>query len=447
MLNAGGLADVITNDPNWHAVSTNQLIMSEIQVLDARAFPFLSEVERKDYVNDTAQAESLNTERYNKSQEAVRKSFVEQARDFGKFAERKNQDVMEQYATFEKETGSGVVALDMLLYNQPALRSELNALRKNAPVDYSLIASAGGDAELARYYDECSKYNRVERAATGSTDDPGQGATLQQTVSQSIMYRVDNFAPVVQLVSKVNIPYGNYAATIYNKYGLAGYITEDAAIPDNTANLTDATDGIDKVEYSGKEFGTSFNRTWLSSKRISASVINQQMTFTEQEIGRGKALQILSGTGVGLNDSGIITVASPADAGATLLDTFSNAIAECNNANAFTLSSAMNAKAWNELRKLSSVSDRFGSIINVNNQTVWGVPVTVVSEDVMPTAANVAKVVVGDFSHYIDFMNGGFERINLQNTSTAAMITMFLMARDGGVLFADSFSTFDVTVI
>lgn len=417
---------------------------NNIKQLTRSAYPFLNEKERVEYFDKEKEAKELSNKRYQEAKTAVAKDFITQSRDLKAHYESKNEDILTQLRTYNKQAENEVVALDMFLYNNPAFRSALNALRpKDAQIGYADMALRNGDGEFARYVDEDNKY----RVATLSTDTPGQGNSLQTTVSQSILYRVDNYEQVVRDVKKLSLPYGNYDATKYNKYALAGYITENNTVPDNTANLTDATNGINKVSYEGKEFGVSFLRSYLSEKRISASIINDQMNITSQEMGRGEAFQIISGTGAGLNDNGIINVATATTAGANVIETASNAIANCRTANAFKLKFYMNAKAWNEHEKLSLVNLSYQNTVNVDNMTLWGVPVEVVSDAVMPTTANVAKVIVGDMDHYLKFTNGGLDNFNLRDTSNAAMNSMFLMARDGGVLFADSFATYDVTVI
>lgn len=416
--------------------------MSNLQQLTRSSYPFLNDKERVDLYTNEAEAQEINKKRFAEAQKRVAEEFVGQSKELRKHYELKNDDIKSQLATYAREAGNEMVALDMFLYNNAEFRAALNTLRPTAPVGYANMALRVSESELARYQKEDSNY----RAATVSTDAPGQGNSLQTTVSQSILYRVDNFEQVSRDVKKISLPYGDYDATKYNKYGLAGYITENATVPDNTDNLTDATNGINKVSYSGKEFGVSFLRSYLAEKRISASIINDQMNITAQEIGRGEAFQIISGTGAGLNDNGIINVATATAAGANVIETASNAIAECRTANAFQLKFYMNAKAWNEHEKLSLVNLSYQNTVDVSKKTLWGIPVEVVSDAIMPTTANVAKVIVGQMDHYLKFTNGGLDNFNLRNTSNAAMNSMFLMARDGGVLFADSFATYDVTV-
>lgn len=425
-------------------------------MLNKREYPFLKDEELKTLKAD--EAKSINEQRFVETRKDAQKAFVEHARDLKQFADRKMEEGTNEYNRYLKELGNVGTALDFYLYNNPQMRIELNQLRANAPVGYGAMAASAGESEFTRYLAEQDKFEKINglaRATNTSTDAPGSGNTLQTTVAQSITYRVDQFNQVVSRVKKINLPYGNYDATKYNKYGLAGYMNEGANIPDTTANLTDATNGITKESYVGKQFGVAFRRTWLAGKRISATVINEEMKFAEMEFGRGEAFQILSGTGAGLNDSGVTVVGTAAAVGSDAMATFSNAKKEVLKNNAFSLVAFMNAEAWAVYEKLSLTNIAYQNsqnAINLNKPSLFGVPVVVVSNAVMPTTTGTAKVVVGDFDHYIRFTNGGMEYLSGNEITTETVSTVFnavsawLMSRDGGALFADSFAQFSVTV-
>lgn len=425
-------------------------------MLEKRNYPFLKDEELNTLKAE--EAKSINEERYNSSRKDAQRAFVEHARDLKDFADRKSEEGSKEYARYEKELGSAGTAVDFYLYNNPQVRMELNALRPEAPIGYGAFAASAGESEFTRYLVEQEKYEKINgftRATATSTDAPGQGNTLQTTVAQSITYRVDNFDQIVSKVKKINLPFGNYDATKYNKYGLAGYMAEGANIPDTVANLTDATNGITKESYIAKQFGVAFRKTWLSGKRISASVINDEMKFAEMEFARGEAFQILSGTGAGINDNGVTVIGTAATIGTDPMGTFSNAKKEVLKNNAFGLTAVMNAEAWAVYEKLSLTNVAYQNsqnAINLTSPTLFGVPVIVVSNSVMPTTAGAAKVVVGDFDHYIRFTNGGMEYLAGNEITTETVSTVFnavsawLMARDGGALFADSFAQFSLTV-
>jgi hypothetical protein len=426
-------------------------------MLEKRNYPFLKNEELNTLQVD--EAKKINEQRFIATRNDAQRAFVEHARDLKKFADRKSEEGASEYQRYEKELGNAGAAVDFYLYNNPQVRMELNALRLETPVGYGAFAHSAGESEFTRYLVEQEKFEKMNglntRATGTSTDAPGSGNTLQTTVAQSIAYRVDKFDQVVSKVKKINLPYGNYDATKYNKYGLAGYMAEGASIPDTVANLTDATNGITKESYVGKQFGVAFRKTWLTGKRISASVINDEMKFAEMEFGRGEAFQILSGTGAGINDLGVTVVGTGATIGTDAMGTFSNAKKEVMKNNAFSLTAFMNAEAWAVYEKLSLTNIAYQNsqnAINLNNPTLFGVPVIVVSNAVMPTTTGVAKVVVGDFNDYIRFTNGGMEYLSGNEITTETVSTVFnavsawLMARDGGALFADSFSQFSLTV-
>jgi hypothetical protein len=426
-------------------------------MLEKRNYPFLKNEELNTLQVD--EAKKINEQRFLSTRNDAQRAFVEHARDLKNFADRKSEEGADEYQRYEKELGKTGAAVDFYLYNNPQIRMELNSLRSETPVGYGAFAHSAGESEFTRYLVEQEKFekmNGINTRATGtSTDVPGSGNTLQTTVAQSIAYRVDKFDQVVSKVKKINLPYGNYDATKYNKYGLAGYMAEGASIPDTVANLTDATNGITKESYAGKQFGVAFRKTWLAGKRISASVINDEMKFAEMEFGRGEAFQILSGTGAGINDSGVTVVGTAATIGTDPMGTFSNAKKEVMKNNAFSLTAFMNAEAWAVYEKLSLTNIAYQNsqnAINLNTPTLFGVPVIVVSNAVMPTTTGVAKVVVGDFNDYIRFTNGGMEYLSGNEITTETVSTVFnavsawLMARDGGALFADSFSQFSLTV-
>lgn len=415
-------------------------------LITKRSHPFLSDEEITILSTNPEEANTLNAKRYEEVQNKVNQNFVSLARDSKTFAEKKSADIKDQLERYSQTAkGDATLALDMFLYNNASFRSELNRLRPDAPISYLGMAYSAGDAEYNRYVDEEKAYSI--RATAESSTTPGLGNTVQTTVSQSIMYRVDNFNPIVSLVTKINLPYGDYDATHYNNYGVASYMTENNNVPDNTTNFTDATNGIKKTSFSAKQFGVSFARSWLAEKRISPTVINQLLTFTEQEIGRGEALQIMIGSGVGLNDNGIVNVATPATVGGNVLETSSNAVAQVEKVNDRSgLVFVMNSDAYNEFRLLTLVNTVYKDTINLNNNTLWGIPVVVVGQTIMPTTVGVAKVVVGNFNKYIKFTNGGLDKIDLTNFNNASTTSLYLMARDGGAVFADSFSVFNVTV-
>jgi len=425
-------------------------------MLNKRDFPFLKEEELNTL--QVEEAKKTNEQRFNDTRKDAQRAFVEHARDLKEFADKKMENGSNEYSRYLKELGNAGTALDFYLYNNPQMRMELNAIRSNAPIGYGAMAASAGENEFTRYLAEQEKFEKINgftRATNTSTDAPGSGNTLQTTVAQSITYRVDQFDQVVSKVKKINLPYGNYDATKYNKYGLAGYMAEGANIPDTTANLTDATNGITKESYVGKQFGVAFRKTWLAGKRISATVINDEMKFAEMEFGRGEAFQILSGTGAGINDHGVTVVGTGATPGTDAMGTFSNAKKEVLKNNAFNLTAFMNAEAWAIYEKLSLTNIAYQNsqnAINLNNPSLFGVPVVVVSNAVMPTTTGNAKVVVGDFDHYIRFTNGGMEYLSGNEITSETVSTVFnavsawLMSRDGGALYADSFAQFSLTV-
>ena len=422
-------------------------------MLNKRDYPFLKNDELE--TMQPAEAKTLDEQRYTSSRKDAQRAFVEHAKSLKDYSDRKVEASSTEYDTYVRELGNPGLAVDFFLYNNPQVRMELNALRATAPVGYGAMAVSAGESEFNRYLGEQERFEKINgltRATGTSANVPGSGNTLQTTVAQSIAYRVDQFDQVVSRVKKVNLPYGNYDASKYNRYGLANYMAEGGNIPDTVANLIDATNGITKESFVGKQFGVAFRRTWLSGKRISASVINDEMKFAEMEFGRGEAFQILSGTGVDLNDGGVTVVGTAATIAADAMATFSNAKKEILKNNAFGLVSFMNAEAWSVFEKLSLTNIAYQNAIDLKNPSLYGVPVIVVSNAVMPTASTVAKVVVGDFDHYIRFTNGGMEYLTGNEITSETVSTIFnavsawLMSRDGGALFADSFAQFSLTV-
>jgi len=423
---------------------------------DKSHFRFLTDAELDTYSRqDTCDkdAKDLEAERFREHTRNVNGMFVDKANRLETNIARKSEDLTTTYTRYIREcAGDEAAALDMLLYTHPQLRAELNQERKEAPINYLRMAYDAGKSEFRHYVNNDPHLSAqlgldsMIRAATTSTAAPGQGNTLQTTVAQSIMYRVDEFSEVLNKVNKINLPYGNYDATKFNKYGVAGYITEGAATPDNTADLENNPDGINKVSYEAKQFGISFRTTWLSTKRISASVIAQQMRFTEQNIGRGEAYQILSGPGTGSNDSGVGVVGTAVPEGNNILDTLINACSFLESVNAKNMHIFMEAKAYGEFAKVSTINTPYQNTIDVKNKRIYDKPVTVVSNTVLPVASNVSKVIVGDFDHYIRFTNGSMEVKKAMHQDKAGDIVHYLMARDGGAVFADSFAHFNVNV-
>lgn len=421
--------------------------MSEI---NKRNFPFLSEQEIETYsqTNDINKARSLNEERFKKEQDDLKAAFVENA-------ERTNTDKIrskviadgEQLKEYIKAAGNDELAgLDMFLYNRADYRNELNSLlvgKNDRPISYLGFAAKAGSNSLARYMDNDTFAGN--RAAITVAQNPGQANTVDVTIAQNITYRAENQGKIMPLIDKVNLPFGNYEEPFYNKYSIAGYLTETGTVPEIDTDLNDATNGIKKNQWVVKDFALGLKQSFRSLNNVSPSVLSQILNYLTDAMTRGMEFQAISGPGTGQTDSGVITVATAATVGADIYETFQNALAAVESVNVSTdrITAVMNAKTWRAFKKLKVINNAYREAVGQTN--IEEIPVVVVPETIIATTAGAATVVLGDYNHYLSLTNGAMKKYELSDPMAMVKSTSYHVVRNGKARFADSFAKFTVS--
>ena len=421
--------------------------MSEI---NTRNFPYLSEAEAESFAKDSnlERASSLNQERYNHEQDELKAVFVENA-------ERTNMDKIQKRSISDKDQineymkatgGNEMAALDMFLYNRADYRNELNLILNPdgiRSINYSGFAAKAGRTSFNRYL-EAEKYSG-NRAAITTAQNPGQANTIDITVSQNIAYRAENMGNIMPLIDKVNLPFGNYDEPFYNKYSIAGYLTETGTIPEMDTDLNDAANGIKKTQWVVKDFALGLKQSFRSLQNVSPSVLAQILGFLTDAMNRGMEFQAVSGPGTGQTDSGVITVATSATVGADIYETFQNALAAVESVNVRTsdITAVMNAKTWRAFKKLKVINQAYREAIGQTN--IEEIPVVVVPETIIATTANAATVVLGNFKHYLSLTNGGMQKYELTEPMAITKSSAYHLVRNAKARFADSFAKFTVS--
>lgn len=390
----------------------------------------------------TEQARQLEATRYTENQERLAKNFVEQARSL---KDEKSADALTEFKRILEKTGDHLTALDTFLYLNPSFRAEYNALQDNSKyqIDYSVTAAKASKREFKRYRAESEMFSR---GSITTADAPGIANTLEITVAQSIMYRAENYGQVMPLLAKINIPFGDYDEPFYNKYSLAGYITEAGTVPDIQTDLNDATNGLKKTRWTPRDFALGLEQSFRSVKKLSPSILNEIFNFVSIALTSGMEYQALSGPGTGQNDSGIITVATAVPFSGNAYLTLIDANSLVGSKNVRKKVAFMNDRAWGEFMKLAVVNMAYNGVINVDKKTVNGIPVIVVPESAIPTVANVTSVVIGDPNHYLIATCGELSEYQLDTPKTLNRSTVYHVLRDGKARFADSFAKFSITV-
>src|SRR5574343_1362036 len=243
--------------------------------INKRDFPYLKESEIKSFSeNITAEtlqnAKNLNNLRFTQEQDQLTAEFVENAEKThtDKIRNKVVSDGEELMRYVASAGGNELAGLDMFLYNRADYRNEINALLKGVsdrPIGYLSSAAKAGSNSLKRYLENEELAGKRAGAIT-TADNPGIANTIDVTVSQNIAYRAENQGRIMPLIDKVNLPFGNYDEPYYNKYSIAGYLTETGTVPEIDADLKDATNGIKKNQWVVKDFALglfqSFNRIY-----------------------------------------------------------------------------------------------------------------------------------------------------------------------------------------
>lgn len=421
--------------------------MSEI---NTRKFPYLSEAEADSFAKDNKleQAKSLNTERYNFEQDELKRAFVENAEKTNKDRiQRKAVSDSDQIQEYLRATGNNeIAALDMFLYNRADYRNEINMILNpegTRKIDYSGFAAKAGSASFQRYL-EADKFSG-NRAAITTAQNPGQASTLDVTVSQNIAYRAENMGNIMPLIDKVNLPFGNYDEPFYNKYSIAGYLTETGTIPEIDTDLNDATNGLKKTQWVVKDFAVGLKQSFRSLSNVSPSVLAQLLGFLTDAMNRGMEFQAISGPGTGQTDSGVITVATSATVGADIYETFQNALAAVESVNVRTsdITAVMNPRTWRAFKKLKVINQAYREAVGQTN--IEEIPVVVVPETIIATTSNAATVVLGNFKHYLSLTNGGMQKYELTDPMAMTKSSAYHLVRNAKARFADSFAKFTVS--
>jgi HK97 family phage major capsid protein len=389
------------------------------------------------------EANKLEALRHQENQARLAREFVAQTKDLA--VERKNEDALTEFSRYLEATGDHLSALNTFLYLNPKFRAELNAeiADEKARIDYCTTAALAGKQEYKRYVREAEKYTR---AVITTADTPGLANTIQTTVAQSIIYRAEAYGQVIPLLAKVNVPYGDYQEPFYNKYSLAGYLTETGTVPDIQPDLNDATNGIKSVKWTPRDFALALEQSFRTVKKLSPSILNNIFEFVSIALTSGMEWQALSGPGTGLTDSGMITVATSVTFNTNAYLTFVDACSLIGSKNVRNKVAFCNDRAWGEFMKLAVINIAYSSVIDAKNKTINGIKVVVVPESAMPTTANVTSVVVGDPNHYLIATAGELSEYVLDSPKTLNRITAYHILRDGRARFADSFAKLSLTV-
>lgn len=416
--------------------------------INQRNFPYLAETEVEEFAKDSnvEKAQQLNHERFTSEQDELKRAFVENAEktNTDKIRNKMISDQEELKTYITVAGGSEMAGLDMFLYNRADYRTALNELLKSdKPVSYAGFAAKAGTANLKRYNDK-QEMTGV-RAVITTAQNPGQANTIDVTISQNIMYRAENQGKILPLIDKVNLPFGNYDEPYYNKYSIAGYLTETGTVPEIDTDLNDATNGIKKNQWVVKDFALGLKQSFRSLQNVSPSVLSQILGYLTDAMTRGMEYQAISGPGTGQTDSGVLTVATSATVGADIYETLQNALATVESVNVATdrITAVMNAKTWRAFKKLKVINQAYREAVGQTN--IEEIPVVVVPETIITTTTGSASVVVGDFKHYLSLTNGAMKTYELADPMAMVKSTAYHTVRNAKARFADSFAKFTVT--
>lgn len=394
-------------------------------------------------------AKAKNARNFEIEQISLAKEFTRQVKSISAGAQESNMTDLELLSRCIEQTGDAVAGLDTFLYLRADYRAQINALNSDerTHIDYSITAIRAGEDQFVRYVQNAKGHNRDNARGTSLTSEaPGLANTVDVTVSQSIFRRAENNGLVLPLLAKITVPYGDYAEPYYNKYSIAGYIAENGTIPDIGDDLIDASNGLKKQTWNPRDFALGLEQSLNSLTKLSPSILNEIFNLVAEGLTRGMEYQAISGPGTGTTDSGIVTVATSITFDTNAYITFINACSNVGSKNVFNKVAVMNERAWGEFKKLRVIDAAYRDSINTKEKMIDDVKVIVVSESVMPTASNVATVVVGDLSHYLVVTAGGLKQYERTDPRALKQFTAFHTLRDGGARMSDSFAKFALNV-
>lgn len=406
-------------------------------------FVTVKDVEDKELTE--REVRELEAARYEEHQIKAAKVFATRAKQVKELSDSANHNLLEKFNRYLEETSSHITALDTLFYTDHEFRAAFNALQENPKtmIDYTVTAARAGKAEYARYKKANERYSRAVEVTTAN---PGIANTIDTTVAQSIMWRAENIGQVLPEIAKITVPYGDYELPFYNKYSIAGYLTETGTVPDIQPDLDDATNGIKKTKWTPRDFALLFEQSFRSISKLSPAVLNQIFNFVSMALTTGMEYQAVSGPGTGQNESGMITVASAVTFNGNAYLTFVDACSAVGAKNVVNKVAFMNERAWGEFKKLRVINTAYRDAINVQKKMIDDIRVIVVPESTIPTSSNATNVVVGDPKHYLSVTSGELAEYKFDNGKVLNRQTTYHMLRDSKAIFSDSFARFPLTV-
>lgn len=420
-------------------------------------FRFLTDKEYNAIDSDNSEsvrdAEALNTKRNQEHQKRVAENFVKRADAVASKEDLGRNDLAEWNRTL-KASGNNILAtLDTFLYNNPHYRAEINAhgLAKYGDkysrkmLGYATVAAKAGKGAFEAYMAGEKAFNR---ALLTTADAPGAANTIQTTVSQNIIFRSENVGNVLPLLTKIEVPFGDYEQPFYNKYAMGGYLAETGTVADFNTSLSDATDGIKKTKWTPRDFALGLEQSFRSLKKLSPSILANILSLVAEGLTVGMEYQAVSGPGTGNTDAGMLLNATSITTGTDVYEKFINARSEVSSNRVRNVVAFANAKAIGEFHKLKVTNEAYRGIITktATGLSIDNTEIIEVSETVIPTTAGSTSIVLGDPSHYMVVETGEITEYVDQTPKSLNQFTAFVTYRDGAPIYNDSFSKFTLSV-
>lgn len=382
---------------------------------------------------------------------SISKRFINRGLDAVLY--KKKLDLSEQLRShLADNSGQLMGALDALYFQNPELVLGWNKLNRSNPeqqLNYTGIAAEILDSDSASTAEkQAAEHYRSFTRQLDTASDPGGANIIPTTLADVLTYRVESAGQVLSRVLKVNVPDGNYEHPKFNKLMLAEFKAETSSFTDAATLYEDGTDGIAKVSYILKDFGLRLNLTQRLIEKTTPGILNSLIDYVATSIARGSDSQILTGSGAGVNATGMIQNATSATVGGDILDTFANAVAALSDVNVLRENQVafMNGATEAMFIKLRATNESYRDLINPVNRTIQGVPYVV--SNLIKTSGGAATLVIGDPKHYVWAQNGDLKQLDdpYSNSSSLQHQYVFYTFAEGKPLYNDSFAKFSVTI-
>lgn len=305
------------------------------------------------------------------------------------------------------------------------------------------------DVESARALLKFSKSTNLR--FLGTVSDPGGANTIPVTLEDGIINKANLLGGVHEWVTKRTIIDGDYEFPVMKNQGKFVFKTEAGTFVDQANPVfADATNGINTVKVSPKDFGALFEFSFRMLKKAPAGIIADIMEIAATSYSEGREEQILIGDGVGENATGLIPNAT--DLGLASGDILSAISSLKDQLMSDTggkipedkLKMVFNSSILTRLENLRLTNSSIAAEINFQNRTVFNVPFKVTNK--VPTAAGVTQIVMGDFSHYVWGESGSLEQMtDMVLASTTTQVLYYTLA-DGKPAYNNSFAKISITL-